>query len=202
MEEVSSLLVRLNLATRQYHADVDEPWLALLRPSVGIADYVATLIRTYGLVAPFESACKYTPGLLELLDFRQHMRAGLIAQDLLALGVTPLQVATIETCPTISIFPTVANALGWLYVMERSTLLHDGIRRHLQRDLWQLDRACAYLRACGAHVGDRWAAFGRLLDRVGRDPTTANEIVHASRDAFGICGRWSRLQAKQARSTG
>lgn len=61
VEEISSGLVRLNLATRQWHASVDDGWLSLLRPTVTVAEYVGQLVRTYGLVAPFESACRYTP---------------------------------------------------------------------------------------------------------------------------------------------
>ncbi|HSN27992.1 MAG TPA: hypothetical protein VLT45_17000, partial [Kofleriaceae bacterium] len=88
MQSVSGLLTKLNLATRHLHADVDDPWLDLLRGDVTLADYSSQLVRTYGLIAPFESACKYTPGVARMLDYRQLLRAGLIARDLLALGLT------------------------------------------------------------------------------------------------------------------
>ena len=84
----------LNASTRQFHAEVDEPWLGLLRPDVGLSDYLSVLVRTYGLSRPFESACKYTPGLGQLIDLRHLTRAGLIAQDLIALGLTPAQVSS------------------------------------------------------------------------------------------------------------
>src|SRR5687768_9968849 len=103
------------------------------------------LARTYGFVAPFESACKYTPGLGRVLDFRTLTRAGLIAQDLLALGVTPSQVSTVTQCESITPFTDVPEALGWFYVVERSTLLHDGIRRHLLGRLPEVSPAVAYL---------------------------------------------------------
>ncbi len=201
MEQLSSLLVRLNLATRQFHADVDAPWLDLLSPSVGISDYLAALVRTYGLIAPFESACRYTPGVARLVDLKQLLRAGLIAQDLLALGLSAQQIATIPTCPSLSIFRSIPEALGWLYVLERSTLLHDGVRRHLQRHL-AVDNACGYLAAYEGHVSDRWAAFGRVLDRVGHDATSANEIVRSSCDAFQTCRDWLRNTTAAKRSTG
>ena len=102
MQEVSSSLVRLNFVTRQWHAAVDEGWLDLMRPSVSVPEYRNQLVRTYGLVAPFESACRYTPGLARLVDYGQLNRAGLIAHDLLALNLSPTQLANVPIDQVVS----------------------------------------------------------------------------------------------------
>ena len=187
MDDVGGLLSQLNASTRHFHADVDEPWLGLLRPDVGPSDYLTVLVRTYGLVAPFESACKYTPGLGQLIDLRHLMRAGLIAQDLLALGLTPAQVSTIATCPSITMFMTLHEALGWLYVIERSTLLQDGIRRHLQHRVPQLEKASSFL---ASYDDGHWSVFGQVLEAVGSDLEALHEIISASQSAFEIARRW------------
>src|SRR5690242_1716706 len=111
VQSVSNLLTKLNLATRRWHADVDDPWLELMRPDVAQTDYLAQLVRMYGLVAPFESACLYTRGVTKLLEYRQLLRAGLIAQDILALGLSPNQVSRIPTCPAITMFRDIGEAL-------------------------------------------------------------------------------------------
>lgn len=190
MESVSTLITKLNLATRAWHADVDEPWLALLRPEVSQAEYLRQLVRTYGLVAPFESACRYTPGIAKLFDYRHLMRAGLIAQDLLALGVPPNAVSRIPTCPALTMFRDTGEALGWLYVIERSTLLQDGVRKHLIEKLPSVTRACAYLGMYEGHVGDHWQAFGRLLDREARDPEMEASILTSAEAAFAHAKEW------------
>ena len=107
---VTGLLMKLNMSTRQWHAPVDEPWLQLLRPTVSRAAYLTQLLRVYGLVAPFESACKYTPHVDRSLDLRLLSRAGHIAQDLLALGLTANQVATIPQCAATTCSPPRAPA--------------------------------------------------------------------------------------------
>ncbi len=202
MQELSSLLTRLNLETRQGHADVDDPWLALMSPTVGIADYTGVLVRSYGLIAPFESACKYTPGLSRLVDFRYFLRAGLIAQDLIALGLTPHQVANLVTCPSVTMFQSVPEALGWMYVIERSTLLHDGIRRHLLKQLPHVENACAYLAAYEAHVSDHWAAFGRVLDQAAsHDPAIEQDVVESAMRAFEISRDWLRSAKNDNRNS-
>ena len=190
VHQVSGLLMRLNVATRRWHADVDESWLDLLSPTVSRADYLAQLVRTYGFVAPFESACKYTPFLERALDFRP--RAGLIAQDLLSLGLAPAQIATIPQCHAMTTFRDVREAIGWLYVVERATLLHDGIRRHLVARLPELANACAYLSAFDGRVGEHWNTFGRTLDRVGAKPDAALEIMAAANAGFACMKQWFR----------
>jgi len=187
---MSGLLMRLNVTTRHWHADVDAPWLDLLRPTVSRADYLAQLVRTYGLVAPFESACKYTPRVERSFDLRQLSRAGLIAQDLLALGLTAAQVARIPQCHAIITFKDVAEAAGWLYVIERSTLLQNGIRRHLLARLPEVNDAFAYLATYDSGVGDHWMSFARMLDEIGEKPETATEMMDAARAGFVCVKQW------------
>ena len=194
--------MRLNMATRHWHADVDDPWLDLLRPHVTRADYLAQLVRAYGFVAPFESACKYTPNLSRVLDFKQLTRAGLIAQDLLALGLSPSQVAIIPQCHDIVTFAHVPEALGWLYVVERSTLLQDGIRSHLIESLPDVANACAFLSIHDGRVNDHWETFGRILDRAGAKPEHANQIHAAAHAGFDTAKHWFRSGHDRRRSTG
>ena len=189
VQSVSGLLTKLNLATRHLHADVD-PWLDLLRVDVNLADYSTQLVRTYGLIAPFESACKYTPGVARLLDYRQLLRAGLIARDLLALGLTPSELSRIPTCPAITMFRDASEAFGWLYVVERSTLLQEGVRRHLVQRLPAIAQACSYLGAYEGHINDHWSAFGRQLDQLAGEEHNEQDIITAAEAAFRHTREW------------
>jgi heme oxygenase len=193
--------MRLNIATRHSHAEVDEPWLDLLHPSVSRADYLNLLVRMYGFVGPFEGACKYTPDL-DRIPLIHHTRAGLIAQDLLALGLTPGQIANLPQCHSITTYRGVGEALGWLYVVERTTLLHDGVHRHLQLHLPEVGEAFSYLSAYDGRVGEHWTTFGRLLDRIATKPEDANEIVHAAQAAFETLKDWFHTMRSHAKSAG
>jgi len=195
-----TMLAKLNLVTRPWHAPVDDAWLDLLRPDTTSADYLAQLVRMYGLVAPFESACKYTPGVGRYLDTRQLLRAGLIAQDILALGVTPAQVATIQTCPAIMSFNDVAEAFAWLYVVERSTLLQEGVRRHLLQVQPGLAKAVSYLAAFDTTAGERWLAFDRMLDRVVAELGVEAQLLSAAEAAFASTRAWLSATRSASRS--
>src|SRR5262245_46107069 len=125
-----SMLTRLDLQTRAYHASVDACWLDLLEPGVTRDQYRRQMIRVYGFEAPLESALAYTPHLV-IADRRERHRSGLIAQDLLALGVKPSSITALAQCSWIEPFADPTEALGWKYVAERHTQLHSAIMRNL-----------------------------------------------------------------------
>jgi heme oxygenase (biliverdin-IX-beta and delta-forming) len=191
----SELLLRLDVETRHHHGAVDAPWRELLRPTVTSADYLSVLVRTYGFIGPLEAACKYTPDVEHLLEPVQYTRAGLVAQDLLALGLSPAQLARVPQCHAIASFRGAAEALGWLYLVERSLLLHAELRHHLVQHVQGVEHALAYLSGSEADAIEHWARFGRLLDRVAERPDVANEIVLAAHAGFDTLAAWFRTES-------
>jgi heme oxygenase len=156
----------------------------------------------YGFEAPLEGACAYTPQLSRVIEARQLRRSGLIAQDLLALGMAPVTVAAIPQCFAITPFKAVPEALGWLYVVERSRLHHDQVRRHLQGRMRDVARACTYLGVFD-DVPDHWQRFGRTLERAANDrQEIATQMIDAAHAGFECMRRWFRRSMPQLRITG
>src|SRR5262249_21638157 len=91
VRQVSKTLVRLNVETRCFHAIADAPWLELAAPGHRPTrlEYVQQLVAAYGFDAPLEAALAYTPHLDGFVDLHRRFRSGLIAADLIALGVRP-----------------------------------------------------------------------------------------------------------------
>jgi heme oxygenase (biliverdin-IX-beta and delta-forming) len=195
MRRPSQLLLRLNLETRRHHADSDALWLSLLVADIQIHRYAAALIRTYGFEAPLEAAFAYTRGLDGLIDLRERARAGAIAQDLLTIGFKPWDVASLLQCEGIAPFPSTAQALGWMYVVERATLLHDTMRRQLLARLPDIAPAASYLGATSGVATARWLQLGEVLDRVARAPAVEDEIMEAAHEAFAGQQRWFAAHA-------
>lgn len=191
--------MRLNVETRHVHAEVDDRWLELLLPTVTRADYLAQLVRIYGLVAPFEAACKYTTGLDRIIDLKQLSRAGLLAQDLLTLGLSPAQVSSIPQCEAIMPFRSVPVALGWLYVIERTTLLQDGIKRHLLAHLPEVENACSYLATYEGTATEQWASLALLLHEIGARDDVAQVIIAAAQEGFACVSTFLHTVKAQTR---
>lgn len=185
------MIDRLSQETSGFHADADRDIDTLFRPHVTVEDYRDYLIRSYGFEAPLEAALALSSALDMMLDLRGRARAGLIAQDLIRLGLRPATVTDLPMCLTVPQFRSTAEALGWMYVIERSALAHAIIRRHLMTCLPDaMVQASAYLQSGGGLLGARWRQFGEALDRVANHPAVADRIVHSALEAFRCHRRW------------
>jgi heme oxygenase len=191
MYATSSMLNRLDMETRDLHADVDGYWLDLMASGVTRDSYRSALVRVYGFEAPFETALAYTPHLI-IADRRERMRSGLIAQDLLALGMSAGRIAALPQCSSVGPFADPAEALGWKYVIDRPTQLHSAIKRNILARVDDSANACAYLSACDGIAAARWQQFGLLLDDVARRPGATERLVGGAKRAFEAMADWFR----------
>lgn len=191
----SSMLTRLDMETRDFHADTDTFWLDLMASGVTREQYKAHLVRVYGFESPVESALAYTPHLI-IADRREHARSGLIAQDLLALGVSPGRIAALPQCGDIAAFADPEEALGWKYVVERPTQLHSAIKRNVLSRIPDIASACSYLSAHDGIAAARWQHFGLLLDDVAKRPGATDKLVSAAKAAFAAMTTWFTTTAQ------
>jgi heme oxygenase len=174
MDRPSQTLLRLELETHAYHRDADQAWLDLLRPFLTRAQYAEQLARAYAFEAPLEAALAYTPHIASLIGTRARSR--LLAHDLFALDYPLAKLAPRLIAP----FPSVSQALGWLYVIERAARLFDMVRHNVAAHL--PDAPTEYVTDPVA--AERWADLGRILDRVARSTRIADQMIHAAHDAF------------------
>ena len=171
-----------------------------MRVDVRRLDYIRQLTLTYGFEAPLEGAFAYTRGLPAVVSLRA--RAGLIAQDLLALGMTPAQLSDLPQCFSITPFTDLAEAMGWMYVVERATLVHDSVRRGLLQRVPGALHASAYLSASGSIAGTRWQSFGIALHKFVTDDKTAKQVASAADHAYRRWRDWLELNQPEQRSVG
>ena len=189
MRQVASTLIRLNLDTRNLHPAVDRFWLDLVAGQTTEADYLERLCRAYGFEAPLEAALAYTPRMQELVGVSHRFRSGMIAQDLLNLGLPASELARLPQC-AIAPFASVSEALGWLYVHERATLIHGTVCTALLERMPHLAHASSYLCAHSGNIGSRWDELGETLERLARTPTIYERISRAAIDAFHVAIDW------------
>lgn len=174
-----------------FHTDADRDVDLLFRRDVSIDDYRDFLVRAYGFEAPLESALALSAVLDKMLDLRGRARAGLIAQDLLRLGLRPSAVTDLPMCLVVPQFRSTAEALGWMYVVERAALAHAIIRRHLLTCMpAEMIAASSYLKSADGLLGARWGQFGAALDEVAAHPAVADRVVHSANEAFRCQRRW------------
>lgn len=189
---------RLDAETREFHPGIDSKWLDLMAGGATRETYRSQLSCTYGFEAPLESALAYTPNLV-MPDRRERTRSGLIAQDLLALGLSPATVTALPQCRDLEQFKNPAEALGWKYVVERPTQLHSAIKRNLISRMSEAANACSYLSASDGVAASRWQQLGMLLDEVDEKHRAGDDIVAAARAAFTCMVAWYANHYGEAR---
>jgi heme oxygenase len=196
MESAATTLLRLNLETQSHHAAADQLWAPLLAPNVTKWQYVARLALVYGFEAPLESALAYTPNLRLAIDIRSRIRAGLVAQDLIMLGLTASEVADLPQCFPMAPFGSPLEALGWLYVSERTTLQHDAVCKNVVGRMPEIAKATAYLSVYEGIVGLRWQELGSAFDRFVRTDRALDEVIGGAHSAFRCLASWAGTTAQ------
>ncbi len=194
------MIERLNDGTREYHATAESDFDVLFEAETTPRHYVSYLVRVYGFEAPLESMLAMTPNLELMIDLKERTKAGYLAQDLMALGLRPAQIADLPQCLAIPQFSGAAEALGWMYVVERTTLAHSVLRRHLLTRLpREMRSASNYLSSYTGVVGSHWRKFGATLDDVAHMPEIANRIIAAANEAFRCQRRWIEQDIQDTR---
>jgi heme oxygenase len=198
VDAANGTLERLETETRSYHRAADAGWRSLMTTEVSAHDYVGQLVRVFGFEGPLEAALAYTSHLELLVDVHERFRAGFIAQDLLALGLKPGEIARLPQC-VLAPFASPLEGLGWLYVVERTALMHDEVRRYLGVRLPQAREACVYLTSAERHVRQRWHELGHQIERAVRSQRAFDELASGARAAFRTWINWSTRGAERQR---
>lgn len=195
----TSVMFRLDVETRAYHPHADAPWMTLLSSDLRHEAYIRHLVLTYGFEAPVESVLMYTASLRHLVTAHERTRSGLLAQDLIALGLTPAQVTALPQCFSIVEFDDAAEALGWLYVIERTTMYHEAIRRHVVERLPTARSATAYLSAAQHNAKGRWCGLAGALEELA---SAADRVIRGAEHAFRRLYDWHETGLHDRQRTG
>lgn len=185
----SWIMIRLALETRAHHGIADAQRLALIDDATP-ATYRAFLAMVFGFESAYEQALVLAPELDPRI-MRDRAKTERLRRDLRALGLDDSDLAALPRCPSIPRFRSAAHALGWIYVIERNTLLHNLLRRHLAVVLPSVvDRASAYLGAYAATPGERYRELAPDLEAVARQALTPGQLVEAAHEAFVAQRTW------------
>lgn len=179
------MLSRLSAESRMHQSIADAAALELARTG-----YSTYLVKRYGFEGPLESALAVTPGISAVIDVQARQQCRMIVQDLVAGGMPLARILEVPHAH-IRAFGDVRDALGWLYVSERSAAAHDLIVRRLpglRLMHWARDGVAA--RDAMVHA----------LDAVARTERDERRIVDAAIRAFEDQHRWLRVLASSSQT--
>jgi heme oxygenase len=190
-DPLNRVLDRLDDETRELQVEADADLHAWLDGAISPRDYRRFLTRTYGFLRPLELSLSETTDLDRFFDPRQLRKHHLLAHDLETLGMKVRDIEALPQCMAIPLFETVHEALGWLYVVERSTLGHATLFRHLAGALpGEVAFASRYLKCYVGAAGEMWRSFGARVEASIAEPRHADRIVDAAKASFHNYRRW------------
>lgn len=181
------MLMRLARETRAHHAPADADRLALMDVS-SEPEYRARLARIYGFEIVVERA---VAAVLAPNQVGCRAKLARLRDDLVALGMNREDIDAIPVC-TLNPVRTPAHAFGFLFVVERNTLVAGLIARYLASQMPEIEcTASGYLKESSRNAGARLRAFGDVLGSyIRREPGAPSAVIAAARSAFRLQHRW------------
>jgi len=184
------LRARLKSATNEAHERMHAHpgFAAAAAGTIGAEAYRDLLARLYGFHAAFEDRMQAAPGAFaKAIELPARARAGLIVEDLLALGAACETIDTLPRCQALPPLRGEGDRLGALYVVEGSTLGGAFIAKALAGSGVNARR---FFAGRGAGHGRLWRNLVQALDRLDDIPEEADVAERAALSTFAAFERW------------
>ena len=145
-------------------------------------------------MAPVERAIAGVRGIDRVIDPRRFRKNDMLRIDLMASRFTAEAIDALPQC-SVPAFDRPEEALAWAYPIERSTLGHTNLYRHLATKLpGEVAFASSYLKCYFGLVGESWRSYGDALDAVADSDIKAQRVVECARCAFRAWRSWRLAQ--------
>lgn len=189
------LLQALREQTAKVHEQLHHHshFVALFEQSIERQQYRALLTRFHGFYTALDTAIeRCTASTAPVSDeYVYAPRAGLLAQDLTSLGVSPVQLSQNPRCERLLEVITPASLAGVLYVIEGSTLgaaqIDRAAQKLLSKDSLEGRRFWAWSRA---HNKERWALILRYIADTQTSGAAHAPIIAGAHHTFQALADW------------
>lgn len=180
------VLRSLKEETTDLHEEA-ERYVRILDVDATLEDYRRYLATMAGFHVPMEAAVASHRELAAVgFDAPGRRKSHLLARDLSALGAPAWAL-----CGALPDLHGLPRAIGAAYVIEGSTLGGRYVLSRLPATLEPVRaRATAFLAGYGDATGDRWRAFGEVVERGVISADDEREAVAGARDCFACLVNW------------
>ncbi|GKS12279.1 biliverdin-producing heme oxygenase [Paenibacillus chitinolyticus] len=189
----TTIVSRLREETAPFHDQIEQnPYAkAIMDKSLTLETYRTYLEKFYGFILPSEKALSTLPEWEERgFDIESRLKTPLLENDLEQLGLTKRQIEELPRCGNLPDVSTLPRALGYLYVLEGSTLGGQLITKQLKAIL-SVDPEVngRYFNSYGAELRTKWSEFREfLLENVKTEEQ--EQVLAAAKETFILLDQW------------
>jgi len=193
VRETAVALAALRAATAGLHASL-EAGLPIARPHAGRAEYAAHIAAMHGWLAPFEAALWRDEWPREIDAAERARKREWLEADIEIARADGFLAAPLQCAMPAPTFDTLAQRIGWAYVVEGSTLGGRVLLARLRRTLhpWP----ARFLVAYGNEGARRWRDFLAVAERELSLPGEIDAAARAAAKAFESLDAWFRWSTR------
>jgi len=189
-DEKTLFLASLRQNTAESHQKLEdsERSKAILRPSVTLADYQTYLVKMYGITKVCED--QVFP-LIEAVvpDLSERYKSAYILEDLAKTGYPEEKLADLPVFDYT--FSSVSEALGFMYVIEGSTLGGRVLYKHIHQALGlNAENGARYFWGYGPQTGILWKSFIAALAGFAVEKDESVKIIESAVQTFAYTDNW------------
>jgi heme oxygenase len=187
------IMTALKAGTAEQHSAI-ERIMPFFKNDFSLEAYVRVLKAFLGFFEPVERELRSVATRDSFgFDISDRQRANLLTTDLLALGVTPDDIALTPRCDHLPRLENVDDGLGCLYVLEGSTLGGPLIAREVQTRFGVEEKTGGrFFHGYGSQTGVKWREFCTSVRIYAADGKNQTAIVQSARSTFELLETWMR----------
>jgi len=180
--------LRQNTAASHQKLEDSELSKAILLPDVTLADYQTYLVKMYGVTKACEDSV--FPVIEEVVpDLDQRYKSLHILEDLAKTGYSEEKLSSIPVFDYP--FSSVSEALGFMYVIEGSTLGGRVLFKHIHQTLGLTsENGASYFWGYGSQTGILWKSFIAALTRFAVEKDESEKIIESAVQTFANIDNW------------
>lgn len=185
----ASLQVKLKESTRELHSQIESVPLLnkIIKRNITLHEFKLLIKKFYAYIKPCENAIN-TLQSRHLLSNRE--KTNLLKNDLVALGLEEFTINERNFSPILPPLNTHAQVLGYMYVIEGSTLGGQIIAKILFETLnLTPETGASFFFGYGKNTRQMWNSFCQILD-TGNESEYENETILAAKQAYTTLYDW------------
>ena len=193
LESELDVMAALKAATVDEHRSI-EGITPFFTEDFSLDSYCAILKLFFGFYEPVETRLASIPGWdLISIDIEQRRRTPLLQMDMLALGVSAHDVASLPRCEDLPTLESLDAGIGCLYVLEGSTLGGKLIARQVaSRFGLSKKNGSAFFEGYGERTGTMWMQFCSAVRLQDESPYGRGAKLEAAKSTFKSIESWMR----------